>query len=1068
LCRALLLGTVCLAPFQAAASTTDPAAPQITIPREALLKLGQKFVNTVGHKMTEADLFLSGAGKIELAEYKSRTRLPDNEPLIMRAAAAGGKLALKQDIYAIKRGNRLMISLADFFLAVDFAISVNPESGTADGWFIREDQKFHLDAKKREAVIMGETQSFNAADIEVEGDNLLASSSLLEKWFRFTFDYNFASLTLALTTTQPLPLEEAFNRGKRRGNRNYSDNVARLPEQKVPYAMLSAPYVDVTTTSLWQRSPGARPARSNTFSAIANNDVAGFNLQSFISGNVDQEPYINSMRLTMGRQDPDGNLLGPLHATAYNFGDIAPVSVPLLGGSGIEQGASVTNRPAGVTTQTALDIDGNGKPGWDVELYRNGTYIAMRRIDITGYYNFEKTDLVLGVNDMKLLFYGPQGEIREENRVIQVDPGLLAGHAGYYAASVSRQGITMWQPEKPVGPDVGAINTAATYEYGLGPQTTVNAGVRRRSDDGEERVFGGAGLATYLGGTYLNAGTAVDAQTGAATASLTARRNFGLHSGLLEYTWSAEDFSPSSPAGTSAVRDAYRAALSGPIPTDIPLFRRASYTLNGSSTQNYDGGSVMEAGSSLSARMSALSFSAGMNYSLATSADGETTETAAVVSNVHGFAFGGNWRVNSRHNVIPDTRLTETSLQYDRPINDTIDTTATLKYTPDPDLYDAALSLNWRTPKATISPSVAMDTNENLRLGVNVHFGLAADPYAHSYKMYNAYMAGSGGVAARVFYDRNGNGVYDGDDELMPDVVIRAQQIHRSAVTDQRGIAFLADIPQNTLTDIVADPSSFQDSFGVGLFKGVSLRTHPGSVTRIDFPVVTGGELDGQADAVDAAGARKSAANLKISLIAPDGTVEKTVRAASDGYYAISSINPGVYYLTAETRSTGNENGRFLPRLMTFKPEGTTLYGQPVVLEPGYNTRFIYTSENAAPSGEKRARVIRPEDIESQKVSLRLGQYHSRLALTFSWYRFKIRSAWGKDFSLAKDLMDISPNPKTQLMDLDIIPHRALTMEQAAGVCQTLQENKFDCAVRIVTKYRHAAPVAESKAKKSG
>jgi hypothetical protein len=302
----------------------------------------------------------------------------------------------------------------------------------------------------------------------------------------------------------------------------------------------------------------------------------------------------------------------------------------------------------------------------------------------------------------------------------------------------------------------------------------------------------------------------------------------------------------------------------------------------------------------------------------------------------------------------------------------------------------------------------------------------------------------------------------------MPDVVIRALQVHRNATTDERGIAFIPDISQNTVTDISADPSTFKDSYDISLFEGVSLRPHPGSVTQLDFPVVTGGELDGQADVVDAGGSHKPASNLKISLVAPDGKVEKTVTAAYDGYYAISTIRPGVYYLTAQTEDPDTTAGNFVPKMLVFTSAGTTLFGQGIALNAGYNTQFIYESENPAPNGTRHTRVIRPEDIESQKVLIRLGEYHSRLALTFSWYRFKIRSPWGSDFTLVKPLMDISPDPKTLVMGLDIQPNRPLTTEQAASICQALQDNKFQCAVKVITKYRYSNPVAAELPRKAG
>ncbi|MCK5518824.1 MAG: hypothetical protein KAI61_05360, partial [Alphaproteobacteria bacterium] len=143
--------------FPISSAHADKSTSPSTIPHEDLMKLGRDFLSGVGKSLGEADLFLAGAGKIKLAEHKSRTRLPDNEPLIFNAIVGKERVYLKHDIYAIKRGDRLMVSLGDFCSAADLAISVYAKAGKAEGWFIRENQRFFFDAKKSSVSIMGKT-----------------------------------------------------------------------------------------------------------------------------------------------------------------------------------------------------------------------------------------------------------------------------------------------------------------------------------------------------------------------------------------------------------------------------------------------------------------------------------------------------------------------------------------------------------------------------------------------------------------------------------------------------------------------------------------------------------------------------------------------------------------------------------------------------------------------------------------------------------------------------------------------------------------------------------------------
>ena len=837
LCRAFILGWLCLASFPAQAtddSTDDsspppqPAAPtaaqlQAEQHRKALLSLGRQFADTIGSRLQEADLYLSGAGKMELAEHKSRTQLPDNEPLIMHATAANNKVYFKEDIYTIKRGHRLFVSLGDFCSSVDLAITVHAEKGTADGWFIHENQTFHLDAKKHEVTLIGKTAVFDPAEIDIsDSSNVLVSTALLEQWFGIYFDYDFSGLNLVLTTTQPLPAEEAYNRSKKGNSKSYKEEAAKLPRQEVPYTMASEPYVDMTTATTWTQPPGSPPSSTNTWSAITNSDLAGFNLQTYTSGNLPslpgnsspQQPYLNSARMTLGKHDPDGGLLGPMHATSYQMGDISAVNIPLIGGGGQEQGVSVTNLPTDITTQTSTEIHGNAQPNWDVELYRNEVYVNIAHIDISGLYDFQNVQLNLGNNDLKLLFYGPHGEINEEHRHILVDPTMVDKHNGFYSASISRNNITTWSPvpTTSTAPGTGDPNIAATYQYGLGKIGTLDVGVRRHSDNGVERTFSEAGLASLLGYTYLNANVGMDDTTHAATGSLTARRNFGTQSAVLSYVWSSKGYNISSPTSGATAKDATSASLTGPLPGRLLSFDHMNYSLNASDTNNYDGSNVLSLAPSLTTRLQNLSLSGSASFNRNTSSSGVVTEgeTASFIG--HGFIYGGNWRVTTDYNVKPVFSATDTDFEYDHSLGDKVDTTSEVKYTNSTRITTGSLALNWRASKATVSPSLSVDSTNNMTVGVNVHFGTAADPYSHTYSMYNAYLSGTGGVAARVFYDKNGTGIYEPGDELMPDVVIKALQVHRNATTDTRGVAFIPDISQNTVTDIVADPSTFKDS----------------------------------------------------------------------------------------------------------------------------------------------------------------------------------------------------------------------------------------------------------------
>src|SRR5690606_36066389 len=140
---------------------------------------------------------------------------------------------------------------------------------------------------------------------------------------------------------------------------------------------------------------------------------------------------------------------------------------------------------------------------------------------------------------------------------------------------------------------------------------------------------------------------------------------------------------------------------------------------------------------------------------------------------------------------------------------------------------------------------ISTDSEQSLALGINLRFSIAEDPYASDYKMRSTELSNSGGISARAFLDANGNGIYDDGEELLPDVEIRSLQSGRGTWTNAKGISFLPGLPRSRRTDITVNAGGLPDPYFMSLNPGESIRPRPGVTSRFDFPIVTGGEMDG-------------------------------------------------------------------------------------------------------------------------------------------------------------------------------------------------------------------------------
>lgn len=1038
------------------------ASDEKTPSRASLLTLSRNFVDKIGKKLEEADILLKGGNKLKLAELRSSAVIPEGEPLIMQGFAGQKKLVLANEVYAVRQNDRLMMSLGEFTSAADFPIAVSAATGTASGWFMRQDRSFYLDVNKNEVTIRGETQSIDPQDISIDGEDILVSSMLLEKWFDVAIDMDFSSLAFYVTGPQPLPVEEREQRKNRQGySGSYAASTATLPLRETNYGLASNPYLDMALNSSMRRdSVDGGVDQRVAWSVIGAGDLLKFSSKTYVGG--DQDHALSTLRQTFSREDPDRGIGGPLRAAALEVGDVYTLSMPLLGGGFQEQGVHISSKTNdAATTLNQTNIRGDAQPGWDVELYNNETLVGYQTVADNGQYNFESVLLYAEENNLRLVFYGPQGEIREENRRIIASTSGLGSEGKAWDVSLSRTGMGTYSAVDTNSKIEGDPRLALRYEQSLGPLGTLNAGFLHRSEtDGintDQKEIMQVGVATGYDGTLITSNLAYNSDS-EYLSDILLRRNYGPHQTGLLFQHSSGGFSQGGLIDY-APDNQIQAYARGPLDEDFMGLKNVNYTAEALHVSTSAFGSSTFTTGSVNGRYENIFLSTGLRYSLSESSGAQNAHTSGFTA-ANGFLGKGRWRLASAYDLQP-FETTSYTASYTYPIADDMKGIAKVTRQADSGLTELDLSADWRTDQFSFSPYVSVDTDNRFALGVNMRFSLAEDPFSGEYQMVGRSLTESGGVASRVFLDANGDGVYNEGEELLPEVEVKSMQSGRNKPTDENGIAFMPGLPRTTRTDIAVNTSSLPDPYYMTLAEGESIRPRPGITEKFDFPIVVSGEMDGQVDYVGEHG-RRPVRNARLRLVAPNGRVEQAVTAAYDGYWSVSGISPGVYYLAIETDPI-LEPGYVLPERLVFEPGGSTYFGHVSDLEPGHRIVFNFRSTNEPP-GKRKARVVKPEDIAGQDVLVELGDYHSRLALAFSWYKFHLRGGpRARQFELVTPLTDIQPDPKTALMTLTVRPLVAMDMGEAAKLCTALQDDGFKCSVTVVTRYRELAPATASE-----
>ncbi|NDF13130.1 MAG: hypothetical protein EB060_10010, partial [Proteobacteria bacterium] len=299
-------------------------------------------------------------------------KLSDDNLLILKVAL--DNLKFDDLLEAYSSDNRTMIPIEQLFTLLEFNITINAAEGTAHGWFIKEANTFDLDSKNGVVTIAGKSTRFNPGLVQTSGGNIYVDARLLSQWLPLTADIDTSQMMLVITPHEPFPAQARLARQQKHAdlekikNSQAKDNY---PKVVADYKALSLPYSDVALG--YNYDTNTHKSRVD-YSASSSNDLAYMNVQTFMSGNDEEE--LTNFRVKAERKDLDANLLGPLHASEVTVGDINSKAMPLTAASTLGRGVAISNVPQDVNSRfDVIDLIGDATPDWQVELYRNDVLV---------------------------------------------------------------------------------------------------------------------------------------------------------------------------------------------------------------------------------------------------------------------------------------------------------------------------------------------------------------------------------------------------------------------------------------------------------------------------------------------------------------------------------------------------------------------------------------------------------------------------------------------------------------------------------------------------------------------
>lgn len=828
--------------------------------------------------------------------------------LVLLEVRLGNQL-LSDAVTGYEIGRDVYLPLGEMARLLTLAIRVTPGEGRASGYILNEERAFSLDVPGRVADIAGRHEELDRAQFKLLSDDIYVASKLMARWLPVDLDLDMSSLALKVKPREQLPIQARLARRERGSLPGMPGGYADpgYPRLSTPYRLVDTPFID-QTIGLATTSVGGRRQTEAAYTAYLTTDLAGMEAALYASRNR-HDPDAG-LRLTLGRHDPDAGLLGPLRARTALFGSVpVPGVANVSASSPTGNGAVLSNRP--LNQPTSFDrhtLQGALPPGWDVELYYNDALVGFQQSRGDGKYSFEDQPLAYGPNEFRLVFHGPLGQLRVERQSFLLEQSAVPRGALYYDLAAHRDRF-------------GHQRALAQFEWGASDWLNATGGWQRLAlPDGVQRGYANLGLRSYWKGMIATV-DAVHGDDGGKLAQLGLKTRLGQVSLSASRAtldrFSSEFFSPS--ADPVKTRDELRAeGVVAPGGSSFyPLALQVRHDRLASGTRNID----------LQGRIAAYRDGIALSNTLRWQSLGghDMADGLFQVSRrVAGIGLTGQLQ----YLIAPDAGLGSAALTADYYLNDGYMLNLGLTRAFHERETRLAGALNKSLGTYGLGVNAFYTNRRDYGLGVQFFMAMGWEPRAMRMTMDAQPMANMGAASVRVFLDKNLDGVMDEADEPIGGAGITVNGASYLARTNAAGLATLARLPAHQHTDIAVDPNSLDDPQWQPRTPGVRIVPRPGKVSSIDFPVGVTGEVDGTTY-LYANGARRAIGDLRLEVVDSRRKVVASAVSAADGYYVITGIFPGEYFLRVQPEQLKRlgltDTGM---HVITIGKEGTVLNGR--------------------------------------------------------------------------------------------------------------------------------------------
>jgi hypothetical protein len=858
-----------------------------------------------------------------------------------------GKVPLADSLTAFPVPGGVLVPLGEVCRHLGFGIQVDAGLGKAEGFFISEKRRFRLDLTTRTVDVEGRTLSLGFLVAQREGQEIFVDARLLEAWFPLKVKVDTKASEVRFTGKEKLPVEAEWERQGKASGLSPSSALDSGDQPlgtyvPVPYSLLDAPFVDLSV--YWAKAQHGASDHPTASTHVAG-DLLWMSADLFAAR--DAEGKVKNTVFSLFREDPRAELLGPLHATRVQLGNLTESAfLELAGGLPAGRGVLVDNYPTSYRSKFASrTFQGQLEEGWTVELYQNKALKAYLRVGSDGRYEIRDVPLRFGLNQFKLVFHGPFGQVREESYRVDIasdqpPPGTL------YYRLVGSKPLPLIQPDlpgtqvQPAQPEA-RINSLAELEYGLTPYLAANAATAKiGSSAGVLHTYDVVGLRSVFSHLSLQGNVAQD-QVQGQTSGLAAQ---GILRTGYEYSTLTVD------------RSEYRRGFEK---TDFQMYGNAPQHLRSETLLQWDGTWTMgNMPVNLALATSNRRYAEGGGFRTDTLRTTFTFPTFVLAPSVaRSLDLGPNGIAVLTADVFLNFRRGEYDLQGTARAENTAGKSKFREWTaeasrelPSGLSYHVALRGQDFSLNTTELRCYLNKLKGPFGYGVDFHYGkttgysvglrfqssFGREPRTGKWAMDGRSIAGQGAASLVAFKDNNGNQVCDPGEPVLSETEFKVGNSRiDNAIKDQK-VVFKTLLPRAQETVISVSESSLEDPSLQPTVQAYRIVPRPGKVIRIDFPVAVFGEINGTTR-IRRTKKAEEFGGLELELLHANGERVKRFRTAYDGFFELRELALGDYLL----RVTPEEVERLrikapLSRTFHIDNEKSLFEGQDLVVEPLY------------------------------------------------------------------------------------------------------------------------------------